>query len=95
MSTMDTIILIAGLVVLTGALLVLVRALLGRTLYDRILAANVTGTKTVIFLALLGFMGGEPAVIRPGFLDIALLYALVNYVATVAILKFVARKRLG
>ena len=95
MSTMDMIILIAGLVVLTGAMLVLVRALLGRTLYDRILAANVTGTKTVIFLALLGFLGGKPEVIRPGFLDIALLYALVNYVVTIAILKFIAQKRKG
>ena len=91
----DVIILGAGIIVLTGALLVLVRALLGPTLYDRILAANVTGTKTVIFLALLGFMGGDPGVMRPGFLDIALLYALVNYVTTVAILKFIARKRLG
>ena len=92
---MDVALLGVVIVVLVGALLVLVRALLGPTLYDRILAVNVTGTKTVIFLALLGFMGGEPETLRPGFLDIALLYALVNYVTTVAILKFVERKRLG
>ena len=92
---MDAILLGVVIFVLLGALLVLLRALLGPTLYDRILAVNVVGTKTVIFLALLGFLGGEPEILRPGFLDIALLYALVNYLMTVAILKFVERGRLG
>ena len=92
---MDAILLGVVIFVLLGALLILLRALLGPTLYDRILAVNVIGTKTVIFLALLGFLGGAPELLRPGFLDIALLYALVNYVTTVAILKFVERRRLG
>lgn len=79
------------LALLVAALLVLIRALLGPTLYDRILAVNAMGTKTVIFLVLLGFMGPH----RTGFLDIALLYALVNYLATIAVLKFVVKKQLG
>ena len=80
----------AGTAILVGILLFLVRALLGPTTYDRILAVNAVGTKTVIFLALLGFING-----RPDFLDIALLYALINFVATIAILKYIAFRRLG
>ena len=64
-------------------LLLLIRVFAGPTLYDRVLAVNSIGTKTVVVLALVGFMLG-----RPDFLDIALLYALINFVATIAILKF-------
>ena len=70
--------------------LFLLRALPGPTIYDRILAVNALGTKTVIFVALLGFING-----RPHFLDIALLYALMNFIATIAILKLVEYKHLG
>jgi multicomponent Na+:H+ antiporter subunit F len=62
--------------------LALARSFLGPTLYDRILAINMFGTKTVIFVALIGFLVG-----RPQFLDIALFYALVNFVGTIAVLK--------
>ncbi len=80
----------AGCVILLGVLLVLIRAFLGPTVYDRVLAVNAIGTKTVIFVALLGFISG-----RPDFLDIALLYALINFVVTIAILKFIKCGRLG
>jgi multicomponent Na+:H+ antiporter subunit F len=80
----------AGAAILVAILLFLVRALLGPTTYDRILAVNGLGTKAVVFVALLGFING-----RPEFLDIALLYALINFVATVAILKYVEYRRLG
>ena len=53
------------------------------------MSVNLFGTKTVIFLALLGAFTG-----RTGFLDIALLYALINYIGTVVILKFVSVRRL-
>ncbi|MEM1150626.1 MAG: monovalent cation/H+ antiporter complex subunit F [Pseudomonadota bacterium] len=69
--------------ILFGIILLLTRALLGPTLYDRVLAVNSFGTKTVVLLGLLGFVMG-----RPDFLDIALTYALINFVATIAILKF-------
>ena len=64
-------------------ILVLARAFMGPTLYDRVLAANAFGTKTVLMIALLGFIMG-----RPDFVDIALLYALINFIGTIAILKF-------
>ncbi len=63
--------------------LMLVRALIGPTLYDRVLAVNSFGTKTVLLLGLLGYLTG-----RPDFLDIAILYAMINFVSTIAILKF-------
>lgn len=63
--------------------LALIRAFLGPTVYDRILAVNLFGTKTVLLIAVLGFLSG-----RPDFLDIALLYALINFIGVIAVLKF-------
>ena len=62
--------------------LALIRAIKGPSIYDRILAANMFGTKTVLILAVLGFLMG-----RPDFMDIALVYALINFVGTIAVLK--------
>ena len=72
---------VSGMLIL-ALLLVLVRALRGPSVFDRILAVNAAGTKTVILVVLLGFLS-----MRPEFLDIALLYALMNFVVTIAILK--------
>jgi len=68
----------------------LVRALLGPTLYDRILAVNSFGTKTVLAIAVYGFLSG-----RPDFLDIALVYVLINLIGTLAVLKFFEYGDLG
>ncbi len=70
--------------VLVTMLLALIRALLGPTVYDRILAVNMFGTKTVLFISVLGYLMG-----RPEFLDLALVYVLINFIGTIAILKFV------
>lgn len=74
---------IAAIVIVFGAVLVLYRALKGPRVYDRALAVNIIGTKTVILLALIGFIYE-----RPHFLDIALVYALINFIATIAFLKY-------
>ena len=68
---------------LSAMLLALLRLFLGPSLQDRVLAANVFGTQSVLLLAALGFAGG-----RPDFLDIALLYALLTFIGTIAVLKF-------
>ncbi len=73
----------AMLAILVTMAITLARALLGPTVYDRILAINLFGTKTVLFIAVLGFLTG-----RPEFLDIALVYVLINFVGTVAVLRF-------
>lgn len=74
----------ATIAILIAMGLVLLRALRGPTVYDRILAVNLFGTKTVLIIALYGFLTG-----RPDFLDIALVYALINFIGTVAVLRFV------
>lgn len=85
---MHTALITAILVVLAGVLLVLYRVIVGATLHDRILAVNVIGTKTIVLLALIGFLYR-----RPGFfLDIALAYALINFIATIAVLRYMERR---
>lgn len=69
--------------VLVVMFLVLIRALLGPTVYDRILAVNMFGTKTVLLIALMAFISG-----RLDVLDIALAYALINFIGVVAVLRF-------
>ena len=66
-----------------GMTLAMIRALLGPTLYDRVLPLNTLGTKTVLLIAVLGFLAG-----RPEFLDLALVYALINFIGTIAVLKY-------
>lgn len=73
----------ATVAILVVMLLTLVRAFIGPTLYDRILAVNLFGTKTVLLIAILGFLMG-----RPDFLDIAMVYALINFVSMIGILRF-------
>jgi len=82
---------IAGAVaVLVSMAMALARAVTGPTIYDRILAVNMFGTKTVLLIAVLGFLSG-----RPEFLDIALVYALINFVGTIAVMKFFKYSHLG
>lgn len=69
--------------ILVSIALALVRAFLGPTIYDRILAVNMIGTKTVLLIAALGFLMG-----RPDFLDIAIVYALINFISIIGILRF-------
>ena len=82
--------LVATISLLIGMMLVLVRLFLGPTVYDRVLAVNTFGTHTVLFIGVLGFLMG-----RPDFLDIALLYALINFVGTITILKFFKYRVIG
>jgi|TARA_B100000787_G_C16106821_1_gene256217 multicomponent Na+:H+ antiporter subunit F len=81
---------VAAIAIFIAMLFVLVRLYRGPTLYDRVLAVNSFGTHTVLFIGVLGFLTG-----RPDFLDIALLYALINFVGTVAILKFFRYRAIG
>lgn len=75
--------------ILATMAMAIARALLGPSVYDRILAVNMFGTKTVLIVAVLGYLSG-----RPDFLDIALLYALVNFVGVLAVLRFFESHRM-
>ncbi len=74
---------IATIAVIFAIMLTLYRAIKGPTVYDRVLAANVIGTKAVVILVLIGFAYG-----RPHFLDLAVVYTLINFIATIAFLKY-------
>ncbi len=73
----------AAFAIVIAAVLVLYRAIKGPRVCDRVLSVNVIGTKTVVLIALVGFIYE-----RPHFLDIAIVYALINFIATIAFLKY-------
>ncbi len=81
---------VAAAAILATMALALARALLGPTVYDRLLAVNMFGTKIVLMIAVLGFLTG-----RPDFLDLALVYGLINFIGTIAVLKVLAYRDLG
>ena len=72
----------ATLAILVAMILAVIRAAAGPSLYDRILAVNMFGTKTVLLISLLGFVMG-----RPEFLDIAMVYALINFISVIGVLR--------
>ena len=72
---------VSALIVTMG--LAMVRAILGPTLYDRVLAMNMFGTKTVLLLSVIAYLFD-----RPSFLDLALAYALINFIGVLAVLEF-------
>jgi multicomponent Na+:H+ antiporter subunit F len=80
----------AAVALLISLALVLVRAILGPTVFDRVQAGNTVGTIAMMLLAVIGFLTG-----RPEFLDIAITYGLLNVLGTIAVLKFFQRGNLG
>jgi len=78
---------IVSIAILVTMSLALARALLGPSVYDRVLAVNMFGTKTVLLLSVVAFLYG-----RPDFLDLALTYALINFVGILAVLEFFQSK---
>ncbi len=73
----------AGLAILVTMVMATIRGLKGPTIYDRILAMNMFGTKTVLFVAVVAYLYE-----RPDFLDLALAYALINFIGVLAVLQF-------
>ena len=84
---------VVAIATLVTMALALARAVMGPTVYDRVLSVNMFGTKTVLLLSVIAFLGG-----RPDFLDLALAYALINFIGVLAVLEFfksrVARREL-
>ncbi|MGD2052503.1 MAG: monovalent cation/H+ antiporter complex subunit F [Gammaproteobacteria bacterium] len=75
---------VAAFAILVTISLALARAFLGPTVYDRILAINMVGTKTVLLIAVFAVLSE-----RTDMIDIALTYALINFIGVVAVLKLV------
>ena len=80
----------AAIALLVTLALALARAVLGPTVFDRAQAANTIGTTAVLLLAVIGFLTG-----RPEFLDLAIVYGLLNIVGTIAVLKYFRYGDLG
>ena len=80
----------AACALLVTLALTLTRAALGPTVFDRLLAANTIGTCAMLLLAVMGFLTG-----RPDFLDLALVYGLLNILGTIAVLKYFRHGDLG
>ena len=73
----------AAITILVALSMVVIRAIKGPTVFDRVLAGNSVGMLAILLLAVIGFLSG-----RPQFLDVALTYGLLNLIATLAVLKF-------
>lgn len=86
---MQLVYLITAVALLVGMFILGARAIAGPTVWDRILATNAIGTKTILFVTLLGYIAG-----RPEFIDMAIIYSLVTFITTIAILKFAEKGRL-
>lgn len=80
----------AALALLVTLALALARAALGPTVFDKAQAANSIGTAAMLLLAVLGFLDG-----RPEFLDLTIVYGLLNVIGTIAVLKFFRHGNLG
>jgi len=81
---------VAAVAVLVTMVLTIYRAIKGPTVYDRILAVNAFGTLTVVLIAVHGFLAD-----RPEFLDLSLVYALINFIGTIAVSKYVEYSHMG
>lgn len=87
---MTTVLVITVMAVFATMAMALVRALKGPTVYDRIVSVNVFGTKTVLVVALVTYITGHADLI-----DVALVYALINFIAVVTVLKLVKMRDLA
>jgi multicomponent Na+:H+ antiporter subunit F len=80
----------AAIALLVTIALALLRAALGPTVFDRAQAGNTIGTVAMLMLAVIGFLTG-----RPEFLDLAIVYGLLNVIGTIAVLKYFRYGDLG
>lgn len=80
---MSPALIVSSIAILVTMMLALIRAMLGPTVFDRVLALNMMGTKTVLLICVVGFLTG-----RTDFLDLALLYSMMNFIGMVTLLRF-------
>jgi len=83
---MIDIFLASGIILILTIFLCLYRVVFGPGVENRLIAVNTVGTKTIIILVIIGFIYE-----RPIFLDISIIYAMINFIATLAIAKYLKR----
>ena len=84
MMELDTLVIAVLAAVIFISFLLFVRLIRGTTTFDRLLASGAVGTNTVLILILTGYVFNRPDM----FVDLALTYALLNFIGTVAIGKY-------
>ena len=80
---MNVAIFLIGLIFVVALLLPFYRVVIGPTVFDRMMGVGVIGTKTVVLVCLVGFAYGRIDM----FIDIAISYAMLNYIGTVVVAK--------
>jgi len=80
---MQNFFLAVGLILVANAFVCLFRAIIGPTLPDRIVAINIVGTKTLVILVLIAYIFGQHM-----YIDTAFVYALLNFIVTVAVSRY-------
>ena len=73
----------AAIIIAINAFLCLYRAIKGPTIQDRVLGINIVATKTLAVLVLVAFLFKSSL-----YLDVAIVYALLNLVITVTISRY-------
>ena len=86
---MDTIFLYTGLFLSFLMVISLYRAIVGPTVLDRLIGANAIGSKTVVLLILIGFIYERVDM----FVDIALAYAMLNFIAVLAASRYFHKRK--
>lgn len=81
---MNVAIFLLGLILVVALLLPFYRVVIGPTVFDRMMGVGVIGTKTVVLVCLVGFAYGRIDM----FIDIAISYAMLNYIGTVVVAKY-------
>lgn len=85
---MPSFFLATGIALVLMMIMSLMRAVIGPTIADRILGGNIIGTKTTALLLVIGLLYNNLGM----FVDIALAYALLNFIATLGAAKFFLRR---
>ncbi len=86
---MDTLILFSATLLTLFMAIPLYRAAIGPTVLDRFMGVNAIGTKTTVLLIMIGFIYQRVEM----FIDIALAYALLNFIAVLAASRYFHKKK--
>jgi len=81
--------LVIGILIACTILVASYRCMVGPGTYNRIVAANLVGTKAIILLIMTGFV-----IERPHFIDVALMYAVIAFIGTLIVAKYAERAEL-
>ena len=86
---MQHVFLYCGLFLSFLMLISLYRGVFGPTVLDRLIGANAIGSKTVVLLILIGLIYGRVDM----FVDIALAYAMLNFIAVLAASRYFQKRK--